>query len=471
MNAVWLWLACTGEEPQYGDVSSRDDVDVVEEPATEPAEETDTEDTADTGEPVENMDVVTFRAPLMSCTEIQKRTMTLTQMFPGRLNVDGSSEAEFFSEAARIPLGSSGLTFSQTEELDDCIFSITLPTPSDEDLQEVLLTEEGGQDSIGVQWAFYYPATFVHSTVDCQTLNLTESNTQKVSCATTQQTPLTPDLDPALDIQDASVVAGDLYDWGSDVLPVYVQGDIQGAFGDLGFRLGWNLARFSQGEMVLVEPIGALDQLEQIVIDNRNFLPRYQINGRGSISAEAEFGDEYSIDLLPAQWFNGVTSVDSGVSMYVQDSAVSWSIEIWGEPQPEQFFGLSFPSDSPFYEQWNSEVDVAAFVPIVFNGAPSQYSSGVPVQGDDIQSTDVRFGGVCKDSSTLAFTYLREARRPSEVYWYSLMGQNPGWYAQYGTHGDASTWRSVIENSDASSPYTYVSLSIGNSCQVPEAWQ
>ena len=34
------------------------------------------------------------------------------------------------------------------------------------------------------------------------------------------------------------VIDGDIYDWGSNVLPVYVQGDIQGAFGDLGFKQG-----------------------------------------------------------------------------------------------------------------------------------------------------------------------------------------------------------------------------------------
>jgi hypothetical protein len=391
-------------------------------------------------------------------------------MFPGGLDTEDISEASFFNEVSRIPLGASGIEFSQTEELDDCIFSIDLPVPDLAELQEVKLLEDGEQVEIGVQWAFYYPTTFVQQSVDCQTLSLTETNTQKVSCESTYSTPLTPTPDSSQEVSDAAVVSGDIYDWGSDVLPVYVQGNVQGAFGDLGFELGWNLAKFIDGEIVLVEPLGYLDQLEQIVLDNRDFLPRYQINGRGSISAEADFGDSYSIDLISSQWFNGVTTVETGVSMYIQDSDVSWSFEIWGSPESDQFFGFSFPSDSSFYQQWGSEVDVAAFVPIVFSGMPSQYSNGGPVQGDDIQSTDDRLGAVCKDSSTLAFTFLREARRPSDVYWYSLMGISPGWYAQYGTQGDASTWRLVIENTDSANPYNYVSLSIGNSCQVPSDW-
>ena len=451
-----LLLACTGDGPQYGDITSRDEVDLIEEPSDEESTET-AVNTDDTASDVIVEDKISFRTPLMTCEEVQQRTMTMTRMFPGGLDSLDISEATFFNEVSRIPLDASGIEFSQTEELNDCIFSVDLPIPNPEEFQEVMLLEDGEQVEIGVQWAFYYPTTFVQQSVECQTLSLTETNTQKVSCESTYSTPLTPDPDPSQNVVDAAVVSGDIYDWGSDVLPVYVQGDVQGAFGDLGFELGWNLAKFTDGEIVLVESLGDLDQLEQIVLDNRNFLPRYQINGRGSISAEADFGDLYSIDLISSQWFNGVTTVETGVSMYIQDSDVSWSFEIWGSPESNQFFGLS-------------EVDVAAFVPIVFSGQPSQYSNGAPVQGDDIQSTDTRLGAVCKDSSTLAFTFLREARRPSDVYWYSLMGINPGWYAQYGTHGDASTWRMVIENTDFANPYNYVSLSIGNSCQVPSSW-
>jgi len=466
---ILFLISCTGEEPTYGDITSRDEVDVIEEPATEPSEETGVIDTADSAEPIVTTEEMTFRAPLMTCAQIQKRTMTMTRMIPGGLNASGESEAEFFNEIHRLPLSSAEIEYSQTEGLNDCIFSIALPEPNIDELTEVTLMENGEEVSLGVQWAFYYPATFVQEVVDCQTLTLSENNSAKVSCVSSYDTPLTPD--PTTEVSNAAVVAGDIYDWGSDVLPVYVQGDIQGAFGDLGFERGWNLAQFAQGEMVLVEPIDRLNQLKQVVFDNRGFLPRYKVNGRGSISAEADFGEEFSVDLLPAHWLISDTTVETGVSMYVQDSEVSWSIEVWGHPNTEQFFGLSVPMDSPYYQQWKSEVDVAVFVPLVFSGVPSMYNSGVPEPGDDIDVTDVRLGAVCKDSSTLAFTFLREAKRPSEVYWYSLMGNNPGWYAQYGTDGDPSTWRMVLENTDISSSYTYMSLAIGNSCQVPEGWQ
>ena len=195
------------------------------------------------------------------------------------------------------------------------------------------------------------------------------------------------------------------------------------------------------------------------------------MNGLFSISAEADFWEEFSIGLLPAHWLVDNTSVSTGLSMYIQDSAISWSIEIWGQPSSDQFFGLSFPVETSYYKQWSSSVDVAAFVPLVFTGEPSEYDSGVPQQGSDIVSTDSRLGAVCKDSSTLAFVFLQEPRKPSEVYWYSLVGYNPGWHAQNGPDGIPEDWRMVLENTDVSSSYTYSSLSIGNSCQVPEGWE
>ena len=466
---IWLLFACTEETPTYKDITSREEVGVVEEPSSEPTSETGSEDTADTAIIEESIDEMTFRAPFMTCTEVQKRTLTLTRMMPGSLSVDGVSGAQFHNEVSRIPLGSSQLVFSQTSGLDDCIFSIVLPTPDPTDLTDITVGDDSNGNPVTVSLAIYYPATFVQQTVDCQKLNLTESNADKVNCVSTFDTALT--ANPSTAVSDASVVDGDIYDWGSDTLPVYVDDFPEGAFEDLGFEQGWNLAKFVQGEMVLVEPLGNLEQLAQIVLDNSTFLPRYQVNGLGSISAEADFGEEFSIDLLPAHWLNQNTTVETGVSMYIQDSDISWSIEVWGQPTSEQFFGISFPSDSSYYQQWSSSVEVAAFIPLVFPGEPSSYNSGIPQQGADIALTDNRLGSVCKDSSTLAFIFLQEARKPSEIYWYSLVGYSPGWYAQYGTDGIPSSWRMVLENTDVSSSYTYSSLSIGNSCQVPEGWQ
>ena len=43
---IWLLLAYTEETPTYKDITSRDEVEVVEEPASEPTSETGSEDTA-----------------------------------------------------------------------------------------------------------------------------------------------------------------------------------------------------------------------------------------------------------------------------------------------------------------------------------------------------------------------------------------------------------------------------------------
>lgn len=475
---IWFLLSCTEDTQSYKDITSREEVDVVEDTGTADTAdtaETGTVDTADTGTSSTTVYEMTFHAPSMTCSDVKLRTMTLTSMMPGSLDTEDASEAEFSREVDRISLGStdSNIEFSSTsDDMDDCIFSIPLPTPTDADFSDIIVGEESNGSPSTVSIAIYYPATFVGLTPVCTPQTLTETNTDKVSCDLTFDLPTTPD--PTTEVVDAQLVNADIYDWGSDTLPVYVDDYPEGAFEDLGFEQGWNLAQFEQGEIVLVEPLDNVDQLAQVELDNSAFIPRYQVNGLGSISVEDDFGDEFSVDLLPVQWFNESSSVSTtGNAIYYQDSDIAWSIEVYDRPSSDQFFGLSFPTESYYYEQWSSFVDAAVFVPLVFTGTPMQYESGVPQTTDasDIAITDSRLGAVCKDSSTLAFIFLDEPRTPSKVYWYNLIGYNPGWHAIYGTDNDPDSWRMVLENTDVSSSYTYSSLSVGNSCQVPEGWQ
>ena len=126
---------------------------------------------------------------------------------PGTLNVVGQSEALFYNEVSRIPLGYSDIVFSQTDGLDDCIFR-PLPTPSETDFIDIVVGEQSNGDSIAVSLAIYYPATFVQQSIDCQTLTLTEGNTDKVSCVATYSEALTPD--PTTEVSDASIVDADM---------------------------------------------------------------------------------------------------------------------------------------------------------------------------------------------------------------------------------------------------------------------
>ena len=459
-------IGCNGEKPVYGDFSSKDLVEVSDEvePSGEPSTETgDTTDTQDTSANT----AITFRSLNMDCARLEKRTLTFTRVLPGGLSPDGQLLAEFLEEKQRFYLWNDDNVDLQpsTDIPTDCTFSVELSTPPSEDLEEVTLNDNGEVTEIGVQWAFYYPATFVHEDVACSKLELSESNVQKISCVSTytqgvSTEPLGAIEDPTLDN------ALDMYDWGSDVMAVYVQGNIQGSFSDLGFAVGWNLAKFSQGEMVLVEPVGDLDQLDEIYIDNRAFLPRYKVNGKGAVSAEADYTQTYSIGVVPVKWLMGVTSVNTLESMYVQDNVVSWSLEIWGKPTADTYLSANISTSSSFYEQWSSEVDIAPFVPTVFYGQPSTYQSGISHMGSPILPSSSWQGSVCKDSATLAFLFFKPAKRPSDVLWYRLTNKTPGWVAYYGNQGDVSSWRKVLENTDSASPYTYTNLNIGPSCDL-----
>ena len=169
-----------------------------------------------------------------------------------------------------------------------------------------------------------------------------------------------------------------IYDWGSDVLPVYVETVPEGAFEDLGFAQGVEPGSSLYKERwYLVEPLDSLDQLSQVVLDNSAFLPRYEINGLGSISVEAEFEDEFSIGL---HQYIGSMTINSlkGIQYMLKTVQISWTIEVYDKPSREQFFGSTFSTDAEenYYQQWSSAVDVATFIPLVFSGDPSVYDSG-----------------------------------------------------------------------------------------------
>ena len=86
----------------------------------------------------ETVDEMTFRAPFMTCTEVQKRTLTLTRMMPGSLSADGVSGAQFYNEGSRVQLGTSQSSFHQLMEWMIVYFigSLTI-APIKQTLQEV----------------------------------------------------------------------------------------------------------------------------------------------------------------------------------------------------------------------------------------------------------------------------------------------------------------------------------------------
>ena len=115
--------------------------------------------------------------------------------------------------------------------------------------------------------------------------------------------------------------------------------------------------------------------------------------------------------------------------------------------------------------------DVAPQIPVVFQGEPAQLDGFNLTPGDTISSsTSSVLGSLCIDSDRLAFAYYDTADTPSETLWYRLMNASnittdlkPGWHVTYGTQGEPSTWRFVLENS-SSNGFTYTDTSIGADC-------
>ena len=197
--------------------------------------------------------------------------MSFTRMMPGALNTEGQSEAVFYDQEFTVSLADSNIeTASTTDDLDDWM-PVQLPDRTEIEVVDMEVGQQSNGDPIVVSLAIYYPTTHVNHSVDCEELSLTETNSDKINCTSIYSGEGSYVLGYS-DTSDTGVETTEnsndlIYDWGSDVLPVYLETVPEGAFEDLGFAQGWNLAKIVQGEIILVEPLNSLDQLSQVVFD------------------------------------------------------------------------------------------------------------------------------------------------------------------------------------------------------------
>lgn len=471
-------LACSSSTRNTSDFTTAvGEPSIVVEPSDTGVPEEPSQPSDDTSDPV-NINTMLFRTVDLSCAELNAHTMTFTRMIPGGLSVSGDVTASFFEEAFRVPL--SSISTTSIENLDgttDCEFSVALPEPSAEEFTPITVSNSDGTTSeLDIQWVFYFPATFVAETFTCLLSNsVINSTDERVQCELSYSVGSTGE--PDAETLDPSLSGGDFYDWGSEVVPVYLSGNITGSFADLGFEAGWNLTQIVDGELQVIEAMAQLDQLATTYIDNSSYLPRYSINGKGTESLNTDFGtmNSYTIGLRPLKWLLGINQSEPVSFMYLQDSSNSWTIEAWGRPETADFIDKSYdPLDTEYTsysEQWDEYVRVAPFVPSVFSGSPTSYSDGAPTLGDELSFTDTGLGSMCKDSSSLVFLFLDPPRRPSEMLWVMMSDRHPGWWTKIGTQNQSSTWRYAAENTNLTEPYDYLDLSTGGSCTLHPDWE
>lgn len=462
---LWMLFACETEDQVYEDFTSA--VSTLEEVVEVPSQEEEEEEL----EIIIN-NTIYFKSVGIPCDEIGRRTLTFTEMFPGRAEIDSIS-AEFYSEAFRynmselefeIPLDANGLA-----EANNCLIAMELPEVAENDgdagieleFKDIPLFGEA-QDVFGVQWAFLFPAIYSKKQVSCD-ISDTPRAGNMINCEYVTSAGTT--IAPARTVSDPELGENDFYEWGSTVLLVYIKGNVTGSFSDLGYEHGWNLVKLTQSELSLVEPINDLDELKTITIDKSKLAARDSIDVVGSTEDTSWPGMNFSIGIAPFRWFeyDSTATVESGYENVIPDINNSWIMDVYNVPGEEYFLSEidSVGTYKAYYDQWNAYVPVAPFVPFLFD-----------IEDDSIQDLDdSRIGAVCKNSYMLVFLYFQRPSKPSETLWYQLMGLKPGWYAYLGTHGDAHTWRSVLENTTIGVEYNYTNLVIGPSCQLPDEWQ
>ena len=456
-------LACTGETPVYENfklyVKTLGDLET---------------DTGDTGviietEPPKN-NIIVFKSIGIDCETMATKTLTFTEMFPGRASLT-TLDANFYAEAFRKDVSTLSLETptddSGTPEPDNCLISMELPTfeagavETDIELELQDVTLSGSDDEIDVQWSFLYPAMFSKQEVSCS-LNEVQIVGNRITCETlytvgTTSTPSRVKLDPKL-------TESDFYEWGSEVLLVYLDGEITGSFGDLGYETGWNLVRLDQSEISLVEPVSNLDELSEITIVRSTFQSKYHIDVIGTMENSSWPGVAFSVGSSPFKWFeyDETVEIESGYSSIISYIDNTWTFDIYDVPAAEFFLEAEDENNeyAEYYAQWKSYVPVAPFIPLAF------YTE----EDDTLQLNDTRIGAICNNSYSMALLYFQRPSRPSEVLWYQVMDLKPGWQAYVGTHGDPSTWFKVQESNVFGVDFNYTNLSIGPSCLLPDSW-
>ena len=330
------------------------------------------------------------------------------------------------------------------------------------EFKDITLFGDDEEGISGVQWAFLFPAMYSKQEVNCSpTEDLLTGN--RIECENTISIGTTGA--PTRDILDPQLGENDFYEWGSSVILVYVKGVVSGSFGDLGYQTGWNLVKLEQSELSLVEPINDLDELEEITIDTSKLGARNHIDSLGSTEDTSWPGLSFSIGVAPFRWFEygSEATVESGYEHVMPEINNSWILDLYNVPSSDYFLTEddAIGEYQDYYEQWSAYVPVAPFVPFLYDA-----------QADEVQDLDDdRIGAICKNSYMISFLYFQRPSKPSETLWYQLMDLKPGWHAYLGSHGDANTWRFVLENTTVGIEYNYTNLVIGPSCQLPDDWQ
>ena len=121
---------------------------------------------------------------------------------------------------------------------------------------------------------------------------------------------------------------------------------------------------------MLVEPLGSVNQLAQICIGQQCISTRYQINGLVPRRLQTDFGEPFSIDLLPAHLLNGDIQQSKQVFRCMFKTARYLGRWRYGDVQIlQQFFGSLFHQrQSPLINSGLLQSMLRAFMPLVFPG-------------------------------------------------------------------------------------------------------
>jgi len=244
----------------------------------------------------------------------------------------------------------------------------------------------------------------------------------------------------------------------SDVLPVYIEGELNSIAESMDLSTGWQLfsRELDTGEFL------RLDE-DDIRVNNigetlsfsmtRNIYDPAQENIL--LEGTTDRIDEgLNVGLRHQAWLSGDENglAHSSHTFSMDNMAGHWSLEISGVPESDHYLPPQHITDMADFDSCcQQEVQVAVEVPVVY----SDDGDGEFTFMDEVD------GGVCKDDLMVLVLHFPPPTHIWAAEWFYINEEYPGWVARYGEEGK---WWKVLHTKH------YDLLNADLDCQITTDW-
>ena len=402
---------------------------------TEPSSGDTEQDTeTDTGEPSADDTGVQPSATVGSLTVVVDEGACADGLYLSMTRVVYEGSYFAYEEQFSVPFTDCSATISTTAIL-----------PDDGEMTEVASALDD------LQWAIYLPAIFTAADASIE-LPIEQSPIHDLGDS----------KDTAAEQDDVGALSGGLAYVGiSDVLPTYVEGELNSIAQSMGLSTGWQLFAHEPGKT----SFNLMDESDDDVISVTDTAITFAMSTNlspadsntitiGGVETGRADGESYSVGLLPYRWAESDASATAYAELYfAADGTEDWLLQVNGNPDEDHYIpAAQVLVDDEFDSCCQKDIPVAVEIPVVYT---DENGDGLYTYGEEV------LGGLCKDDYMVI---LLQQPPPTHLWaaeWYHAQGSLPGWTGRYGS--DSKWWKSLNAED-------YQLLNLEGDCQISDSW-